>query len=92
MLPTLLTIFAMASSAMAAFTPGLTVDERSLTRRALRGEATFYGGNVHGGMCSFSTYNLPAGLPGVALSDSNWNNAANCAFFPPEVRQNVRQC
>lgn len=78
MFSTLFTIFAVASTALAAVTPGFTIDERSLTRRSLRGEATFYGGNVHGGMCSFSTYNLPRGLAGVALSSSNWNNGANC--------------
>lgn len=75
---TLFTLCAMAHAALAAAIPGSTVDERSLTRRALHGEATFYGGNVQGGMCSFSTYDLPTGLPGVALSDSNWSDAANC--------------
>lgn len=79
MFSTLLTVLMAVSTALAAVTPGFTIDERSLTRRSLRGEATFYGGNVHGGMCSFSTYNLPHGLPGVALSSSNWNNGANCA-------------
>lgn len=50
----------------------------SLTTRANTGEATFYGGNVQGGMCSFSTYSLPEGVYGTALSDSNWDNSANC--------------
>ena len=49
-----------------------------LTSRALSGESTFYGGNLHGGACSFSTYTLPAGVFGTALSDSNWDNAGNC--------------
>ena len=40
--------------------------------------ATYYGGNVQGGTCSFSTYTLPKGLYGTALSDSNWANSANC--------------
>lgn len=79
MFSTLLTVFAVASTALAAAMPGFTLDERSLARRALRGEATFYGGNVHGGMCSFSTYNIPKGLHGVALSSANWNNGGNCA-------------
>lgn len=74
----LLTIFGVATTALAAVTPGFTIDERSIARRSLRGEATFYGGNVHGGMCSFSTYDLPRGLAGVALSSSNWNNGGNC--------------
>ncbi|OWP06242.1 hypothetical protein B2J93_4363 [Marssonina coronariae] len=43
---------------------------------ALSGEATFYGGNIVGGHCSFSTYTLPAGLFGTATS--NWENSANC--------------
>ncbi|KAG4443894.1 hypothetical protein IFR05_000660 [Cadophora sp. M221] len=63
----------IAASAVLALTHGAT-----LSKRALSGEATFYGGNVAGGMCSFSTYTLPAGVFGTALSDSNWDNAANC--------------
>lgn len=47
-------------------------------KRALSGEATFYGGNVNGGACSFSTYTLPSSIMGTALSDSNWDNSANC--------------
>ncbi|KAJ4367101.1 hypothetical protein N0V83_007631 [Neocucurbitaria cava] len=42
------------------------------------GEATFYGGNVSGGMCSFTGYTIPSGIYGTALSDSNWAGAANC--------------
>ncbi|KAF2765929.1 barwin-like endoglucanase [Teratosphaeria nubilosa] len=42
------------------------------------GQATFYGGNVAGGTCSFSTYTLPSSLYGTALSSSNWNSSANC--------------
>jgi hypothetical protein len=42
------------------------------------GQATFYGGNVAGGDCSFSTYTLPSGMYGTALSSSNWNTSANC--------------
>ena len=78
MISTLLTIFAAASAALAAVTPGVTLDERSIARRSLQGEATFYGGNVKGGMCSFSTYTLPAGLHGTALSSSNWRTGGNC--------------
>lgn len=47
-------------------------------RRSLSGEATYYGGNVQGGACSFSTYTLPSNILGTALSDSNWANSANC--------------
>lgn len=49
-----------------------------LARRSNSGEATFYGGNLNGGMCSFSGYTLPSGIYGTALSDSNWATAGNC--------------
>lgn len=45
---------------------------------ALSGQATFYGGNTQGGMCSFSTYTLPSNVYGTALSDSNWDDATSC--------------
>ncbi len=96
----LLAITTFIAAVSTGVTPGMSVDERSLARRALSGQATFYGGNVQGtklqiqrtslasqrqsltlspgGMCSFSTYSLPAGLKGTALSSSNWDNAGNC--------------
>lgn len=74
----LLTITALFSAALAAVVPPMSIDERSVVRGALSGEATYYGGNVHGGTCSFSTYSLPSGLYGTALSDSNWDTAGNC--------------
>ena len=40
------------------------------------GEATFYGGNVAGGHCSFTTLNLPSGIYGTAIA--NWDSSANC--------------
>jgi expansin (peptidoglycan-binding protein) len=43
-----------------------------------RGDATFYGGNVSGGMCSFTGYTVPSSIYGTALSDSNWDDAAAC--------------
>ncbi|KAI8940974.1 hypothetical protein NX059_002224 [Plenodomus lindquistii] len=43
-----------------------------------RGDATFYGGNLSGGMCSFTGYTIPSGVFGTALSDSNWAGADNC--------------
>ncbi|KXL48384.1 carbohydrate-binding module family 63 protein [Acidomyces richmondensis BFW] len=58
--------------------PEASLDERSLARRSLSGQATFYGGNVQGGACSFSTYTLPSGLMGTALSSSNWDDSAEC--------------
>ena len=45
---------------------------------SLSGQATFYDGNTQGGTCSFSTYTLPSGMFGTALSDSDWDNSANC--------------
>jgi hypothetical protein len=42
------------------------------------GEATFYGGNVSGGTCSFSGYSLPSTLFGTALSLDRWDSSANC--------------
>jgi len=41
------------------------------------GQATYYGGNM-GGACSFSTYTLPSGIFGTALSSTNWDNSGNC--------------
>ncbi|KAJ5926880.1 hypothetical protein N7516_008653 [Penicillium verrucosum] len=42
------------------------------------GKATFYGGNVSGGTCSFSGYTLPSNLFGAALSLQRWDDAAEC--------------
>lgn len=42
------------------------------------GEATFYGGNVAGGTCSFSGYTLPSNLFGTAFSGAVWDNASKC--------------
>ncbi|KAJ5933492.1 hypothetical protein N7454_005821 [Penicillium verhagenii] len=42
------------------------------------GTATYYGGNLSGGTCSFSDYTLPSSLFGTALSIDQWDNAANC--------------
>ncbi|KAI0485220.1 RlpA-like double-psi beta-barrel-protein domain-containing protein-containing protein [Xylariaceae sp. FL0804] len=45
---------------------------------AINGTSTFYGGNLQGGMCSFSTYTLPSGIYGTAFSGSSWDSAAHC--------------
>ncbi|KAI0123360.1 RlpA-like double-psi beta-barrel-protein domain-containing protein-containing protein [Xylariales sp. AK1849] len=45
---------------------------------SVSGEATFYGGNLSGGSCSFTTYTLPSGLFGTAFSGSAWDSAAHC--------------
>jgi expansin (peptidoglycan-binding protein) len=72
---------AAASSAAAA--PSAYPITRKATAAATSantksGQATFYGGNVSGGMCSFTGYTIPAGIYGTALSDANWDSAANC--------------
>ncbi|KAL1306583.1 hypothetical protein AAFC00_005267 [Neodothiora populina] len=68
----------LATAAFAAVTPEMSLDSRATVRRSLAGEATFYGGNTQGGACSFSTYTIPSGLYGTALSSSNWDNSGNC--------------
>lgn len=73
-----LSILAAASTAFAAAIPGQSPNESHIARRAVSGQSTFYGGNVKGGTCSFSTYTLPSGLYGTAFSGSAWDNAANC--------------
>jgi len=50
----------------------------SSSSAATTGEATFYGGNVSGGTCSFTDYTLPSDLSGVAFSGEAWDDAANC--------------
>ncbi|KAI0400554.1 carbohydrate-binding module family 63 protein [Xylaria palmicola] len=45
---------------------------------AVTGTSTFYGGNLNGGTCSFTTYKLPSGIYGTAFSGSAWDSAAQC--------------
>lgn len=71
-------ILAIVSVASCAVMPEMSLDQRFVAKRSLSGQATFYGGNTQGGACSFSTYTLPAGLYGTALSSSNWDNSGNC--------------
>ena len=65
-----LTVFVACLPVLASAAP--------LFPRSNLGNATYYAPNLPTGTCSFSTYTLPAGIFGSALSDSNWNNAANC--------------
>lgn len=58
--------------------PEAVNDSTTSTAGSKRGEATFYGGNTAGGMCSFTGYTIPSGIFGTALSDSNWSNAQAC--------------
>ena len=75
---TALPFLALFSSAFAAAIPDQSDNESYLARRAVSGKSTWYGGNVQGGTCSFSTYTLPAGLYSTAFSGQVWNKAANC--------------
>ncbi|KAH6893383.1 RlpA-like double-psi beta-barrel-protein domain-containing protein-containing protein [Thelonectria olida] len=54
------------------------VAAKDLSTEVVTGTSTFYGGNLNGGNCGFSTYTLPSGIYGTAFSGSNWNAAANC--------------
>ncbi|KAG8168364.1 hypothetical protein KVR01_001113 [Diaporthe batatas] len=50
-----------------------------LSAAAVSGTSTFYGGNLNGGACSFTTMSvIPSGLYGTAFPGSAWNNAAKC--------------
>ncbi|KAH7074835.1 RlpA-like double-psi beta-barrel-protein domain-containing protein-containing protein [Paraphoma chrysanthemicola] len=59
-------------------TPSPPTEVDSAAAGSKSGEATFYGGNTAGGMCSFTGYTLPSSLFGTALSDSNWAGAGSC--------------
>ncbi|OAL02519.1 barwin-like endoglucanase [Phaeosphaeriaceae sp. SRC1lsM3a] len=58
--------------------PEAADDSATSSANSKRGDATFYGGNTSGGMCSFTGYTIPSGIYGTALSDSNWANAQAC--------------
>jgi hypothetical protein len=45
---------------------------------ATRGKATFYEGDVRDGTCNFTTYTMPRGMYGVAMSVVNWADSAVC--------------
>jgi expansin (peptidoglycan-binding protein) len=74
---TLAAISAFASAALGAALP-VSANPNTIAKRALSGQATFYGGNTSGGQCSFTQYTLPSGVYGTALSDSNWSTAYEC--------------
>lgn len=42
------------------------------------GKASYTGGNLSGGQCMLSTYKLPAGIFGTALSAEVWDTAYHC--------------
>ena len=77
--PSFAAFVALVQLAQGAIMPEISVDVRSLTKRQiLTGQATTYGGNTQGGACSFTSYTLPSGLYGTALSSSNWDTSGNC--------------
>ncbi|KAJ5021453.1 carbohydrate-binding module family 63 protein [Bipolaris maydis] len=65
-----------AAAASAAASPMASPSSSSAGSK--RGEATFYGGNLDGGMCSLTGYKLPSGIFGTALTDSDWDSANAC--------------
>ncbi|KAF7591249.1 hypothetical protein BBP40_001810 [Aspergillus hancockii] len=64
--------------AASATTYNRSATSSSSTGSTNAGSATFYGGNVGGGACSFSGYTLPSNLFGTALGSPRWDNAAEC--------------
>ncbi|RSH83336.1 uncharacterized protein EHS24_007014 [Apiotrichum porosum] len=65
-----------ASSAAAASTSSIW---DYLSTVSYSGTSTFYGGNLNGGACSFTTLStLPSGIYGTAYSGAVWDNAAEC--------------
>lgn len=69
----MLFLYALATSIV-----GFAAAGPVLTSRSQSGQATYYGGNTQGGACSFSTYTIPSGLYGTAITDGDWDNSANC--------------
>lgn len=56
----------------------VSISSNTLSSGTSGGEATYYGGNLAGGTCSFSGYTLPSSLFGTALSADAWDDAAKC--------------
>ncbi|KAI0911651.1 hypothetical protein F4823DRAFT_279927 [Ustulina deusta] len=66
------------SSSSASSASSASTAEAVAKSTAVTGTSTFYGGNLNGGTCSFTTYTLPSGIYGTAFSGSAWNSAAHC--------------
>lgn len=69
---------AAASTSSSSSTTPVKSSTTSSSSASTSGEATFYGGNLAGGTCSYSRYTLPSGLFGTAFSGAVWDNAAKC--------------
>ncbi|KAI5776937.1 RlpA-like double-psi beta-barrel-protein domain-containing protein-containing protein [Geopyxis carbonaria] len=74
----ILALAGLASTTLAAPAPLNPATHTLLPRSSLTGTATYYGGNISGGTCSFTTLTLPSSIYGTALSDSNWASAGLC--------------
>jgi len=57
---------------------GIVLNYVSSVAAGNTGIASYYGGNLAGGNCLFSSYTIPAGIFGTALSGANWNTASLC--------------
>ena len=56
---------------------GAAISKAAVLPRSNSGQATYYGGNLQGGNCMFTTLaSLPAGIYGTA--SANWDNSAHC--------------
>ncbi|KAK6203729.1 hypothetical protein LQW54_008835 [Pestalotiopsis sp. IQ-011] len=65
--------------ALAALPSVLGSPAAPISPRAVTGTSTFYGGNLSGGTCSFTTMgSLPSGIYGTAFSGSLWNSGGAC--------------
>ncbi|KAH7143657.1 RlpA-like double-psi beta-barrel-protein domain-containing protein-containing protein [Dactylonectria macrodidyma] len=70
-----------SSSSAAAASSSAASDDSStgdLSTEEVSGSSTFYGGNLSGGNCMFTTYTLPSSIYGTAFSGEIWDNAAHC--------------
>ncbi|KAI1860355.1 uncharacterized protein JN550_011507 [Neoarthrinium moseri] len=71
--------FASAALPLVFGSPVANIAPGVSPRDGVSGTSTFYGGNLNGGACSFTTMSsLPSGIYGTAFSGSSWDNAANC--------------
>lgn len=69
-------VAAPAQSSPAAAVPETAADVSTSAAGSVTGTASFYGGNVAGGACSFSGYTIPSSLFGTAFGGS-WD-ASQC--------------
>lgn len=75
------TLATSAAAAVASSSASSSVQSTSSSTSSsdsISGSSTFYGGNLNGGACSFTTYTLPSDILGTAFSGAAWDNAAHC--------------